>query len=64
VPDLALGYELGEGADCVLDGRVRVDAVLVAEVDVIGSQPLQRSFDRGADVRGAAVEYAGVAGGV
>ena len=37
-------------------GRVRVDAVLVVQVDVVGAEPLQRAFDGGADVRRAAVE--------
>ena len=37
VPDLALGDQLGQGADGVLDGRVRVDPVLVVQVDVVGA---------------------------
>ena len=46
VADLALGDELGERADRLLDRRARVDAVLVVEVDVIGAQALQRALDR------------------
>ena len=46
----------GEGADRVLDGSVRIDAVLVVEVDVVGAQPSERSLDRGADVGRTAVE--------
>jgi len=59
VQDLALGHQLCEGADGVLDGSVRVDPVLVVEVDAVGAQPLQGALDRGADVRRAAVEHSG-----
>ena len=62
--DLALGDELGQGADGLLDGGLRVDAVLVVQVDVVGAEPLQGALDRGADVRRAAVEDAGAATGV
>ena len=64
VADLALGDQLGQRADGVLDGRVRVDPVLVVQVDVVGAEPLERALDRGADVRRAAVEDAGAAAGV
>ena len=64
VQDLALGDQLGQGADGVLDGRVRVDPVLVVEVDAVGTQPLEGALDRGADVRRAAVEHSGAAAGV
>ena len=50
VQDLALGDQLGQRADGLLDGRVRVDPVLVVEIDVIGAEPLQGALDRGADV--------------
>ena len=58
VPDLALGDELGERADGLLDRRARVHAVLVVEVDVVGAEPRERALDREADVLGAAVEAA------
>jgi len=64
VADLALGDQLGQGADGVLDRGVGVDAVLVVQVDVVGAEPTQRTLDRGADVRGAAVEDTGAASGV
>ena len=64
VADLALGDQLGQGADGVLDGGLRVDPVLVVQVDVVGAEPLQRPLDCGADVRRAAVEDAGAATGV
>ena len=64
VADLALGHEFGQGADGVLDGRVRVDPVLVVEVDVVGAEPLQGSLEGGADVRRAAVEVTGATAGV
>jgi hypothetical protein len=44
--------------DRFLDRRVRVDAVLVIEVDVLDVQALQRRIDRGAHVLGAAVDRA------
>src|SRR6059058_907763 len=59
VADLALGHQFGEGADGVLDGRVRVDSVLVVEVDAVGTEPLQGALDGSPDVRGAAVEHSG-----
>jgi hypothetical protein len=64
VQDLALGHQFGEGANGVLDGSVRVDPVLVVEVDAVGAQPLQRAFDGGPDVCRAAVEHAGATAGV
>ena len=62
VADLALLDQLGERADGLLDRRVRVDAVLVVEVDVVGAQPLQRALDRAAHVLGRAVERRGASG--
>ena len=44
VQHLALGHQLGERADGLLDRRVRVDAVLVVEVDAVGPEPLQRAL--------------------
>ena len=62
VADLAVGDEVGEGADGVFDRGAGVDAVLVVEVDVVSPQTPERAFDSGADVRWAAVEVPGVAG--
>jgi hypothetical protein len=64
VADLALGDQVGQGADGLLDGRVRVDPVLVVQVDVVGAEPLERALDRGADVGRTAVGDAGPAVGV
>ena len=64
VADLALGHQLGERADGVLDGCVRVDPVLVVQVDVVDAEPLEGSLEGGADVGRAAVEVAGAAAGV
>ena len=50
-------HQLGQRADGLLDRRVRVDAVLVVEVDVVGAEPLQRALDRAAHVLGRAVEH-------
>src|SRR5215207_4918221 len=58
---LAFGDQLGQRADRLFDGRVRVDAVLVVEVDVVGAEPLERAFDRGLHIVGAAVDDAGAA---
>jgi hypothetical protein len=58
---LPSGDQLGQGADGVLDGGVRVDPVLVVEVDVVRAEPLEGALDRGADVRRAAVEHPGAA---
>jgi hypothetical protein len=41
VQDLSVGHQLGQGADGVLDGRVRVDPMLVIEIDAVSTQPLQ-----------------------
>jgi hypothetical protein len=57
VEHLALGDQVGDGAGGLLDGDVRVDAVLVVEVDVIGSEALQRAFDGSANVGGTAVDH-------
>jgi hypothetical protein len=64
VADLAVGHQLGQSADGVLDGGARVDAVLVVKVDVVDAQALQGAVDRGADVRRPAVDDAGAATGV
>src|SRR3954454_6614238 len=58
---LAFGDQLAQRADRLFDGRVRVDAVLVVEVDVVGAEPLERAFDRGLHIVGAAVDDAGTA---
>ena len=58
VADLALGDQFGDGADGVLDRGVRVDPVLVVQVDVVGVEPSQRAFNGGADAGRAAVECA------
>ncbi len=59
VSDLALGDQLGQGACGVLDRGLRIDPMLVVQVDVVGAEPLQRALDRGANVRRAAVEHPG-----
>src|SRR6202022_3222320 len=64
VADLAFGHQFGNGADGVLDRGVAVDAMLVVEVDIVGVETSQRSFDGGADVRRAAVEGARATTGV
>ena len=48
-----------DGTGHVLNGHGGIDAVLVEQVDVVGSQTLQGSFGHFLDVLGAAVEFAG-----
>ena len=48
-PDLAGPHEVGERVDRLLDRRVRVRAVDLVQVDVIGAQPPQAPFDGPAD---------------
>lgn len=53
--DLAGLDQLGQGADALLDRHVRVDAVQVVEVDVVGAQVAQGAVGRAADVLGGRV---------
>src|SRR5512135_3925560 len=55
VAHLPLLHQLRHRADGVFDGDVRIDTMLVEEVDVVDSQPSERAFARLAHVRGAAV---------
>jgi len=64
VPDLALGDELGERADGLLDGRARVHPVLVVQVDVVGVEPPQGALDGQPHVLRAAVQAAGAVAAV
>src|SRR5204862_3852584 len=50
--------ELRQRADRLLDWRVRVDAVLVVQIDVVDSEPPQRRVDGLVDVPGRAVDPA------
>src|SRR5947207_4340690 len=56
---LPFAHELRHRADDVLDRNVLVDAVLVEQVDGIGSEPPERPFHRVADMLGPAVETRG-----
>ena len=58
VPHLAFANQFLHRAGDVLDRHVRVDAVLIEQIDPIGLQPLQRGLDDLADVRGPAVQPA------
>jgi hypothetical protein len=58
VQDLALLHELRHRADGLLDLDVRVDAVLVVEVDVVGFESLKRALDGAVDMLGRTVERA------
>jgi hypothetical protein len=50
VADLAFGDQFGQGAGGLLDGGVRVDPVLVVQVDVVGAEPPEEALGCGADV--------------
>ena len=56
VPHLARVDQLLDRAGDVLDRDVRVDAVLVEQVDRVDPEPLQRGLDAALDRLGAAVE--------
>lgn len=58
VADLAGLHQVGEGADAVLDGHLRVHAVLIVKVQAVGTEALQAAFDGAADIRRAAVDAA------
>src|SRR5260221_2959085 len=53
--DLARVNQLAQRFDRVLDGRAGVNAVLVVQVDVVGTEPTQRSLYSHADVLRRAV---------
>src|SRR5436305_4077070 len=46
IADLSLDDELCHRTNGVLDRRIRIDAVLIVEVDVIDTEPSQRSLAR------------------
>src|SRR3954462_7231397 len=53
--DLPFPDELRHGAHCLLDRRIRIDAVLIVEIDVIDTEAPQRAFAGAADVVGLSV---------
>ena len=56
MPDLAFVNQVFDRTGDVFDWHVRVDAVLVEEVDPIGLEPLQRRLGHLANVRRPAVQ--------
>ncbi|CAN5346229.1 hypothetical protein BH09PSE1_BH09PSE1_29960 [soil metagenome] len=56
---LALGDQVLDRSGDVLDRHVRIDAVLIEQVDDIGAKALQRGLGDGADVFGPAVQTVG-----
>jgi hypothetical protein len=56
VTDLSGLHKVRHGADGVLDGDRRVDAVLVVQVDVVDPEPPQRGVARGGHIGGVAVD--------
>lgn len=57
--DLARGDEPGYGADGPFDGRARIDAVLIREIDGVYAEALQRGVAGGANNLGLAVDAGG-----
>ena len=55
MPHLALCNQVADGTSNVFDGHRRVYAVLIKQVDIIGTQALQRGIADSADVFRAAV---------
>ncbi len=56
VQDLALRHQLLDGAGDVFDRDLRVDAMLIEEIDAVGAKTLEHALDRELDVVRAAVE--------
>jgi len=56
VLDFALGYQLPDRLSHILDRHVRVDAVLIEDIDTIGSRAPQGSFSDRLDVLRLAVQ--------
>src|SRR4029077_4402813 len=58
MPDFALLDQFGHGANRLFNGRIRVDAVLIVEIDRFNSKPPQASFTRLAHIVWLAVNPA------
>jgi hypothetical protein len=56
VQDLAFHHQVLDGPSHVLNGNLRIDPVLVQEIDAIGPQAFQHSLDGLLDVGRSAVE--------
>jgi hypothetical protein len=56
VANFAFRDQLSENADRLFDGGVRIDAVLVVQVDVVGAKPPEGALKRRADVGWTAVK--------
>src|SRR5579875_2435153 len=54
--DLALGDQLPHGAGDIFDRHVRIDAVLVEQIDRLDAQAPEGSLDGAADVIGPAAD--------
>ena len=54
--DLAFGHQVLDRAGDILDRHLRIDPMLVEQVDAVGAQALQHAFDHQLDVIGPAVE--------
>jgi len=53
---LSLGYQILDGAGDIFNRHLRVDPVLVHEIDTVGTQTLQHALDSKLDVVRATVE--------
>ena len=61
--DLALADEVGHYARHLLNGNLRVQPVLVIQVNVVGAQPFQRRFHRCTDDLRTRIRYQRLIGG-
>ena len=54
--DLALGDQLRQRTDCLLDRRTGIHPVLIEQVDVVGTESRKRALHREPHILGTAVE--------
>jgi len=56
VPDLAFADQLLDGAGNVFDRHVRINTVLIEQIDVVGPEPFERGLSYLLNVRRPAIE--------
>jgi hypothetical protein len=52
LPEIQCRCGISRGLANGFDRHGRIDAVLIHQIDAVGAQTLERSFDRALDVRG------------
>jgi hypothetical protein len=58
VSDFAFGYQIGKGTNSIFNRNILIDPVLIVQVDMVGAEAPQGTFDCDANVRRAAVNDA------